>query len=278
MPSLDLDVVWDSGASGAPQPAIQVHRARADTVVLRQSIATHFEAPFLYLLFGAERALLLDTGASEDPAVFPVREAVDALMEEWLAVHPHPDYGLVVAHSHAHGDHVAGDGQFRDRPSTLVVGHDVDHVHAFFEIEGPQGTGRLDLGDRDLVVLPFPGHHPTSIAVHDPATRTVLTGDTLYPGRLYVDDFSAFSRSLTRLQQLVRDAGVEHLLGAHVEMSDVAGVDHPRGSTRHDGEAPLPMIPAQLDVVVAAAASTGGVPGRYGFDDVALWISSEDDR
>lgn len=274
MPALDLDVVWNSGASGAPEPPVQIHRARADTVVLRQSIATHFEAPFLYLLFGSDRALLLDTGAVADPAASPVRETVDGLVAEWLTQHPHPGYGLVVAHTHAHGDHVAGDAQFRGRPSTLVVGHDVAAVHAFFGItgDGRNGSGRLDLGGRDLVVLPIPGHHPTSIAVHDPATRTVLTGDTLYPGRLYVDDFPAFSRSLARLQRLVRDAGVEHLLGAHVEMSDVAGVDHPRGSTRHDGEAPLPMTPAQLDAVVTAAASTGGVPGRHVFDDVAIWI------
>ncbi|MFD0483641.1 MBL fold metallo-hydrolase [Kineococcus sp. GCM10028916] len=276
MPALDLDVVWNSGASGVPEPPVQVHRARADTVVLRQGIATHFEAPFLYLLLGSRRALLLDTGAVADPAAFPVRETVDGLLAEWLTEHPHPGYGLVVAHTHAHGDHVAGDAQFHDRPSTVVVGHDVAAVHAFFGIEpsadGRNGSGRLDLGGRDLAVLPIPGHHPTSIAVHDPATRTVLTGDTLYPGRLYVDDFPAFSRSLARLQRLVRDAGVEHLLGAHVEMSDVAGVDHPRGSTRHDGEAPLPMTPAQLDAVVAAAASTGGVPGRHVFDDVAIWI------
>ena len=272
MPALDLDVVWNSGVSGGPEPALQVHRARADTVVLRQSITTHFEAPFLYLLLGSDRALLLDTGASADPAVLPVRETVDALIGDWLARHPHPDHHLVVAHTHAHGDHVAGDGQFHDRPATSVVGHDVEAVHTFFGIEGPHGTGRLDLGGRDLLVLPIPGHHPTSIAVHDPATRTVLTGDTLYPGRLYVDDFPAFSRSLARLQRLVRETGAEHLLGAHVEMSDVAGVDHPRGSTRHDGEAPLPMTPAQLDVVVAAAASTGGVPGTHVFDDVALWI------
>lgn len=272
MPALDLDVVWNSGASGAPEPPVQVHRARADTVLLRQSIATHFEAPFLYLLFGSRRALLLDTGAVADPVAFPLRETVDGLVEEWLTAHPHPGYGLVVAHTHAHGDHVAGDGQFHDRPATVVVGHDVTAVHAFFGIADGHGPGRLDLGGRDLVVLPFPGHHPTSVVVHDPATRTVLTGDTLYPGRLHVDDFPAFTASLARLQRLVRDAGVERLLGAHVEMSDVAGVDHPRGSTRHDGEAPLPMTTAQLDAVVAAAASTGGVPGRHVFDDVAIWI------
>jgi len=269
---LDLDVTWNSGTSGAREPAFQVHRADAATVVLRQSITTHFEAPFLYLLLGAERALLLDTGATEDAGTRPLRAVVDALVDAWLAQHPHPGYGLVVAHSHAHDDHVAGDGQFSDRPATVVVGHDVAAVHAFFGL-GADGTGgQLDLGGRRLEVVAVPGHHATSIAVHDPATRTVLTGDTVYPGRLHVDDATAFSRSLARLQALVRAHRVEHLLGAHVEMSDVPGVDHPRGSVRHDGEAPLPTTPAQLDDVVAATAGTGGVPGRYVFDDFAVWI------
>jgi hydroxyacylglutathione hydrolase len=269
--ALDLDVTWNCGTSSG-EPALQVHRAREDTVILRQSITTHFEAPFLHLLLGTERALLLDTGATADASVLPLRDTVDGLLAEWLRAHPHPGYELVVAHTHAHGDHVAGDGQFRDRPATVVVGHDVAAVHAFFGIDGSGAPGHLDLGGRALDVVAIPGHHPTSVAVHDPSSRVVLTGDTVYPGRLYVDDFPAFSRSLEVLRDLVRTTGAEHLLGAHVEMSDVAGVDHPRGSTRHDGEAPLPMTPAQLDDVAAAAAATAGVPGRYPFDDFALWI------
>jgi len=267
---LDLDVTWNSGTSGGPEPAFQVHRADAATVVLRQSITTHFEAPFLYLLLGAERALLLDTGATADPVTRPLRAVVDGLLDAWRA--EHPGCGLVVAHTHAHADHVAGDGQFLDRPDTVVVGHDVAAVHAFFGLDADGAGGRLDLGGRVLEVVAIPGHHATSIAVHDPATRTLLTGDTVYPGRLHVDDAPAFSRSLARLQGLVRAHGVEHLLGAHVEMSDVAGVDHPRGSVRHDGEAPLPMTPAQLDDVVVAMAATGGTPGRHVRDDFAIWI------
>ena len=272
MSPLDLDVTWNNGTSDAPEPAFQVHWADEATVVLRQSITSHFEAPFLYLLLGTERALLLDTGATADAATSPLRAVVDGLVAAWLNRHPHPGYGLVVAHSHAHGDHIAGDGQFRNRPSTVVVGHDAPAVHRFFGIDAANARGRLDLGGRALDVVAIPGHHRTSIAVHDPASRILLTGDTVYPGRLSVDDFPAFCRSLQHLQELVRAEGVEHLLGAHVEMSDVAGVDHPRGSTRHDGEAPLPMTPAQLDDVAAAATGTAGVPGRHVFDDFALWI------
>ncbi len=47
------------------EPPIQVHAYDPHTYVLRQSKATNYEAPFLYLLFGNERAILLDTGATE---------------------------------------------------------------------------------------------------------------------------------------------------------------------------------------------------------------------
>ena len=60
---------------------------------------------------------------------------VDGLIDAWLARHrPDADgaYELVVAHTHGHGDHVAGDASFADRPDTVVVGHDVDSVRTFF--------------------------------------------------------------------------------------------------------------------------------------------------
>jgi hydroxyacylglutathione hydrolase len=56
-----MDVEWIHGAPG--EPAIQVHYYDEHTVILRQGRSVHWEAPFLFLLFGNDRALLLDTGA-----------------------------------------------------------------------------------------------------------------------------------------------------------------------------------------------------------------------
>jgi hypothetical protein len=53
---------WINGVS-AGEPQMQVQRYDDDTYVIRQSIRTNFEGPFLYLLFGSDRALLIDTGA-----------------------------------------------------------------------------------------------------------------------------------------------------------------------------------------------------------------------
>jgi hypothetical protein len=71
----DLDVLWNHGRAG--EPKIQVHAYDESTVILRQSKTVTYEAPFLFLLFGDDRALLLDTGATGDPGSFPLRETVD---------------------------------------------------------------------------------------------------------------------------------------------------------------------------------------------------------
>jgi len=44
-------------------PEWQIHEYNPDLYILRQSGCTDFEKPFVYLLFGRERALLLDTGS-----------------------------------------------------------------------------------------------------------------------------------------------------------------------------------------------------------------------
>ncbi len=118
-----LEVEWRHGVRrrGGTEPPIQVHRFDEHTFILRQSKTVSYEAPFLYLLFGNDRALLLDTGAVADAARCPVRETVDGLVQAWLAAHPRSSYGLVVAHTHGHGDHVGGDAQFDGRPDTAVV-------------------------------------------------------------------------------------------------------------------------------------------------------------
>jgi hydroxyacylglutathione hydrolase len=95
-----LDVRWIHGVPAGRQPSdpkIQVHYCDPHTVILRQSKSVSYEAPFLYLLFGNERALLLDTGATADPAEFPLRTTVDQLVTGWLAQHPSDTYQLQAA-------------------------------------------------------------------------------------------------------------------------------------------------------------------------------------
>jgi glyoxylase-like metal-dependent hydrolase (beta-lactamase superfamily II) len=270
-----LDVSWIHGAPARRRlsdPPIQVHRYDEHTVILRQSKSVHYEAPFLYLLFGNDRALLLDTGATADPEKFPLRATIDQLVGEWLRQHPREGYELVVAHTHGHGDHVAADAQFDGRPGTTVVSREIDAVKQHFGFTSwPEQIVPFDLGGRVLEVTGSPGHHRAAITVYDPWTGFLLTGDTVYPGRLYVSDFPQFLASLDRMTALADSRAVTHVLGCHIEMTRRPGRDYPIGSTYQPDEPPLEMTAAQLGEVRAAAASVASKRGIHRFDDFIIY-------
>jgi hydroxyacylglutathione hydrolase len=271
----DLEVSWIHGSPPGRRnldPPLQVHAYDEHTYVLRQSKALSYEAPFLYLMFGNERAVLFDTGATASPDRFPLRETVDRLVGQWLAANPRSSYGLVVAHTHGHGDHVAGDGQFSSRPSTTTVGTDLDAVRRFFGFtDWPKDRVEFDLGGRVLEVSAVPGHHRASIAVYDAWTGWLLTGDTVYPGRLYVEDMPAFVRSLDRLVDTTARHRVTAVLGCHIEMSRRPGRDYPIGCTYQPNEHPLAMSPQRLTAVRDAASSVADRPGVHRYDDFAIF-------
>ena len=271
----DLDVRWIHGSRLARRntdPPIQVHAHDEHTLILRQNKAVHYEAPFLYLLFGNDRALLLDTGATPDASRFPLRATVDRLVTDWLGRHPREQYELVVVHSHGHGDHVAADGQFADRPRTTVVGANVDAVREFFGLtDWPTQVVPFELGGRTIEVTGIPGHHDASIAVVDPWSGFLLTGDTVLPGRLYVRDYPAFLDSLYRLVDLATSRPVIWVMGCHVEMTGRPRHDYPIGAGYQPDERPLQLTVAQLRAVLAAAESVAGKPGVHVFDDVVIY-------
>lgn len=271
----ELPVSWIHGAPAGTRcddPPMQVHAYDEHTILLRQSKALTYEAPFLYLLFGNERALLLDTGAVADPRRMPLRTTIDGVVEDWLRRHPRTDYELVVAHTHDHGDHVSGDAQLVDRPSTTVVGRDVAAVKAFFGFgDWPREIVRLDLGGRVIEVTGIPGHHDTSVAIFDPWSGFLLTGDTVYPGRLYVEDPLAFRDSLDALVSMTQTRPVSAVMGCHIEMTATPGLDYPLGTTYQPDEPPLAMSVAQLRDVREAAVLVHDRPGVHRFDEFAIY-------
>lgn len=271
----DLQVAWIHGAPrrrSREDPPIQVHWYDAHTAVIRQSKAVSYEAPFLYLLFGNDRAMLFDTGATADAGQFPLRATVDGLVATWLDDHPRPSYELVVAHTHGHGDHVAADRQFADRPGTVVVSREIDAVVSFFGFsDWPGQTVTFELGGRQLELTGAPGHHPASIAVYDPWTGFLLTGDTVYPGRLYVPDFPGFLDTVDRLVLLSGRRPVTHVMGCHIEMTCEPGLDYPIGATYQPSEPPLQMTVDQLHHVRHAAHEVAGRPGVHRFSDFIIY-------
>ncbi|SEG16829.1 Glyoxylase, beta-lactamase superfamily II [Nonomuraea solani] len=254
-----LDVRWIHGSPSAKHntdPDIQVHAYDEHTYILRQNMAINYEAPFLFLLFGNTQAVLIDTGATASAEFFPLRRVVDELVEGWLARHPREAYHLLVLHTHAHGDHIAGDGQFTGRPGTTVVGADLATAWTYFGF-GDGSAAEVDLGGRVLECLATPGHHEAAVTFYDPWTGFLLTGDTVYPGRLYISDRAAFAETIDRLVDFADRRPVTHVLGCHIEMTRQAGVDYPVRTTYQPDEPPLQLTVGHLREIQAAAKEPG---------------------
>jgi glyoxylase-like metal-dependent hydrolase (beta-lactamase superfamily II) len=265
---LDLDVAWIHGSEAAKyntDPDIQVHACDEHTFILRQNMAVSYEAPFMFLLFGRSRALLLDTGATADPRFFPLRRTVDSVIDSWLATHPHSaDYELLVVHTHSHSDHTAADGQFSGRPRTTVVGGKRETAWPYFGFaDQPALVAGIDLGGRVLDCFATPGHHEAAVTYYDRYSQILFTGDTVYPGRLYVFDWPAFVRSIDRMADWCAEHPVTYLLGCHIEMTTEPGEDYPVGWSYQPDEPPLELTPDHLRQLQGTLRAHDLEPGRY---------------
>ncbi|WP_176736914.1 MBL fold metallo-hydrolase [Oligoflexus tunisiensis] len=266
-----LNVQWFAGAANCGQDnnaPIQVHAYNKNLTILRQNKCTNFEAPFMYLIFGAQKALLLDTGATQN---LPLRTTVENLLVEHYGAAQRAQITLIVAHTHAHGDHVAGDGQFRGQAGTTVVGTGQAAVSTFFGITNfPETMADYDLGGRILKVIPIPGHEGTSLAFHDAQTGIIFTGDSLYPGRLYVQDWATYRTSMARLRTYAESKTITHVLGAHVEISKTPGQDFAFGATFQPDEHPLELKKDALILLDTELKNIGANPMRKVLDEFII--------
>ena len=239
------DKAWIHGAEDCgidKDPPIEVFQFDASTYVLRQNKCIHFEAPFIYVLFGEHTVFVQDTGATADPLQFPLYDVVHKLIAEHERLPGAQQLQLLVTHSHSHGDHTAGDSQFRGKPGVMLIEPDAKSVRDYFKFTNwPQGSATIDLGARQLMVLSVPGHQDESVAVYDAKTGWLLTGDSVYPGLLYVRDWNAYRSSIQRLTQFARAHQVSAVMGTHIEMSRTPGKVYPRGTTFQPDEAGLAL-------------------------------------
>lgn len=234
------DAHWNEGAANCvahPEPPLEVHAYNPQTYILREGLCATFEAPFMYLLIGSTQALLVDTGDVADPKQAPLAATVMQL----LPGNEPAKLPLLVVHSHRHLDHRAGDGQFRNLAKVRVVGYDLDTVRKFYGFsDWPNGTAVIDLGDRQVDVIPTPGHNETEVSFYDRNTGLLFSGDFLMPARLLVDDAKAYEASAERLANFVRDRPVSFVLGGHIE-KDVDGKLFPWQSQYHPHEHQLQL-------------------------------------
>jgi len=186
-----------------------------------------------YLIVGRQRAILFDTGMG----IGDIKSIVAQLTK----------LPVIVLNSHTHGDHVGGNWQFSTiysmdtdfsrqnakgsskqaqeeiQPSelcgSLPAGFDAKtYVTRPWRITKYIHDGEhIDLGGRTIEVIVTPGHTPDAICLFDRANGLLFTGDTYYPGAIYLfapeTNLEAYDKSIHRLVVLAPQ--VKEVLGAH---------------------------------------------------------------
>ncbi|UBF26835.1 MBL fold metallo-hydrolase [Kovacikia minuta CCNUW1] len=212
------------------QSWFSTQRIRDDLYLITEPHYYWYNRANLWLIKGQTQDLLVDTGLG----VASLRQYIASLLDKPL---------LAIA-SHIHFDHSGGMHEFDRRAihaaeaEALRQGDDYealctpeqgwvqdDHFevlpHAGFTVEQytlqatePTHTLQegdvLDLGDRGLEVLHLPGHSPGCIALYDPKSRELFSGDVIYDGELldelHCSHIPTYLATYDRLQKLPVEA------------------------------------------------------------------------
>ena len=268
-----LPAKWLSQGSKCMEiPEWQVHEYNPNLYILRQSPCTDSEKPFIYLFFGKDKALLMDTG-SRNGNLAP---ALHRTVKNWLVRNQRTSIPLIVVHSHSHDDHTAGDAEvqaIKDPAMPVIfVPAEVEATKRFYGIEHwPTDIGHVDLGGRVIDVVPIPGHDVVSVALYDRNTAILLAGDSVYPGRLYVRDFNDFKTSTERMILFTDGKPVAHILGNHIEQTNTPFLDYPVGTIYQPNEHELALSRGSLLELEDALVSMHGTPRRLALRDLTIW-------
>lgn len=263
----NLRFTWIHGSISAmanTDVRIQVHRYNEHTYMLRQNPATHWEAPFMYLLMGNQRAVLLDTGATEEAEYFPLREVVDGVMQRWAYAQGVDLPELVVMPLGSDQSQNAGIGQFSDRPNTVIVTPDADSRDSVLE------NALLDLGGRVLQVTQTPGLDDAAISIYDAWAELLFTGNAFYPGRLVIRDFNAYRASLQSLVDLTDAQQLSNIFGGRIEMTEHPGLDYRLRANYRPDERVLQLQAEHLQSALLAVTLINGATDIRILDDFIL--------
>jgi hydroxyacylglutathione hydrolase len=274
-----LPTGWRTGGPNCVTiPDWQVKEYNEDFYILRESGCINPEKPFLFLIFGEDKALLEDTGVAmlmpdfTRGTVIPTAPIIMDLMSKWAARKKHKPVSLVVIHSHGHNDHTAGDQQLQEAMPNLeyIAPKPADIQKHTGIVHWPTDIGHIDLGGRIVDVIPFDGHQEASIALYDRLTGNLMTGDSLYPGLLAVEDIGLYTASAQRLADFVSEHPVAHVLGTHIEQKNLPYLDFGRGTIHQIDESPLELTRAHVFELNDGFISLHGENKVYAMPDFTL--------
>ncbi|TFG02806.1 MAG: MBL fold metallo-hydrolase [Promethearchaeota archaeon] len=168
----------------------------------------------LYLLFGTDKALLIDTGAG----LYPIKPLVNDLIG---------NRELIVINTHCHWDHVGNNHEFNEiliheiesltisRPINITNLRDSsrDVVKRYEKndfsllpapsIKTVKGGDKIMLGGLEVKVIHTPGHSPGSISLFTNRNE-LFTGDTAHYGSVYLPKKKMFPKFLESLLKLIK--------------------------------------------------------------------------
>ncbi|PKI16797.1 MBL fold metallo-hydrolase [Colwellia sp. 12G3] len=241
---------WQHGSPDCQSnndPAIEVFQYDKSSYILRQNKCLSYEAPFIYVLVGDEKILVLDTGATASEQEFPLYKTIQTLNQKHAEQDNSSNREVLVIHSHSHSDHYSVDPQFENQPRVTVVAANSVAIKEYFSFKNwPEQQTTIELGGRSITIIPTPGHQGEAISIYDTQTQWLLTGDTLYPGVIYVKDWQDYKDSITRLVEFSSKHKVSAILGAHIEMTNRAGEYYEIGTIYQPEESALPLMAADL--------------------------------
>lgn len=261
--------IWLHGSPDCDNNKEPVHDAymhSEKTIIIRQNKCITFEAPFIYVLVGEQKILVLDTGAINDK----LESSLDKDIEMLLGKEQFSSKEILVVHSHGHSDHYQGDYAFEKHSNVKLIKPLAIEVHKFFGFsDWPLGQASIELGGRLLTVIPTPGHQEESITIYDHETKWLFTGDTLYPGLIYVKDWGSYRESIDKLATFAKNNEVKAIMGSHIEMKNRPASYYPVGSSYQPNEAKLDLSVESLQILNDRLQETDR-PTELIFDDFII--------
>lgn len=206
-----------------PEDWYRVQRVGDDVTLIDEPHIQPFYRCNMWHVRGRARDMLVDSGMG----VVSLREWVPLVTERRLtAVASHTHFDHIGCH-HEFGDravHRAEAGILADptRAATLAAPYVTDEIFdrlpplpyasSDYAVKGAGATRLLedgdviDLGDRWFEVIHTPGHSPGGIALWEPASGILFSGDIVYDGPLIEDTYHAdpndYHASMVRLMDL----------------------------------------------------------------------------
>lgn len=203
-----------------PDPWFEVYEVRPHVYAIYEPHQA--EEVISYLIVGTRRALLFDTGLG----IGDMKRLTGSLT----------GLPILVVNSHTHNDHVGDNWQFghvaaldtgftrqsakgsrADAQAELEPGNLCGNLPAGFDANAyatrpwtitqwMHDGSKFDLGGRTLEVIATPGHTPDAIALLDRANGLLFTGDSYYPGPIYLyrpeTNLDAYEHSIAKLAAL----------------------------------------------------------------------------